>query len=150
MAAAALPKFFPMLMTAAGTIAPARVLILGAGVAGLTAIGTARRLGAVVEAFDVRKVVKEQVESLGAKFVEVESAEDAQTAGGYAKETQRGRTRRSRPRRSQGTSPRPTSSSAPRSSLGGARRPRHGGDGQVDARGRSSSISRPSSRATAS
>jgi NAD(P) transhydrogenase subunit alpha len=86
MAAAALPRFFPMLMTAAGTIAPARVLILGAGVAGLTAIGTARRLGAVVEAFDVRKVVKEQVESLGAKFVEVEAAEDAQTAGGYAKE----------------------------------------------------------------
>ncbi|MDP9001631.1 MAG: NAD(P) transhydrogenase subunit alpha, partial [Myxococcota bacterium] len=86
MAAAALPRFFPMLMTAAGTIAPARVLILGAGVAGLQAIGTARRLGAVVEAFDVRKVVKEQVESLGAKFVEVDSAEDAQTAGGYAKE----------------------------------------------------------------
>ncbi len=85
MAAAALPKFFPMLMTAAGTIAPSRVLVLGAGVAGLTAIGTARRLGAVVEAFDVRKVVKEQVESLGAKFVEVE-AEDAQTAGGYARE----------------------------------------------------------------
>jgi NAD(P) transhydrogenase subunit alpha len=85
MAAAALPRFFPMLMTAAGTIAPAKVLILGAGVAGLTAIGTARRLGAVVEAFDVRKVVKEQVESLGAKFVEVET-EDAQTAGGYAKE----------------------------------------------------------------
>jgi NAD(P) transhydrogenase subunit alpha len=85
MAAAALPKFFPMLMTAAGTIAPARVLILGAGVAGLQAIGTAKRLGAVVEAFDVRKVVKEQVESLGAKFVEVET-EDAQTAGGYAKE----------------------------------------------------------------
>jgi NAD(P) transhydrogenase subunit alpha len=86
-AAGALPRFFPMLMTAAGTIAPARVLILGAGVAGLTAIGTARRLGAVVEAFDVRKVVKEQVESLGAKFVEVESQEDAQGAGGYAKET---------------------------------------------------------------
>jgi NAD(P) transhydrogenase subunit alpha len=85
MAAAALPKFFPMLMTAAGTIAPARVLVLGAGVAGLQAIGTARRLGAVVEAFDVRKVVKEQVESLGAKFVEVEG-EDAQTAGGYARE----------------------------------------------------------------
>jgi NAD(P) transhydrogenase subunit alpha len=85
MAAATLPRFFPMLMTAAGTIAPAKVLVLGAGVAGLTAIGTARRLGAVVEAFDVRKVVKEQVESLGAKFVEVE-AEDAQTAGGYAKE----------------------------------------------------------------
>ena len=85
MAAAALPRFFPTLMTAAGTIAPAKVLVLGAGVAGLTAIGTARRLGAVVEAFDVRKVVKEQVESLGAKFVEVET-EDAQTAGGYAKE----------------------------------------------------------------
>ena len=87
MAANELPRFFPMLMTAAGTIAPARVLILGAGVAGLQAIGTARRMGAVVEAFDVRKVVKEQVESLGAKFVEVESTEDAQTAGGYAKET---------------------------------------------------------------
>src|SRR5580658_9297378 len=85
MAAAALPKFFPMLMTAAGTIAPARVLVLGAGVAGLQAIGTARRLGAVVEAFDVRRVVKEQVESLGARFVEVEG-EDAQGAGGYAKE----------------------------------------------------------------
>jgi NAD(P) transhydrogenase subunit alpha len=74
-----------MLMTAAGTIAPAKVLVLGAGVAGLQAIGTARRLGAVVEAFDVRKVVKEQVESLGAKFVVVE-AEDAQAAGGYAAE----------------------------------------------------------------
>jgi H+-translocating NAD(P) transhydrogenase subunit alpha len=86
MAAAALPRFFPMLMTAAGTIAPAKVLVLGAGVAGLQAIGTARRLGAVVEAFDVRRVVKEQVESLGAKFVEVEGAEDAAAAGGYAKE----------------------------------------------------------------
>src|SRR5260370_4801250 len=85
MAATAPPKFFPMRMTAAGSIAPARVLVLGAGVAGFTAIGTARRLGAVVEAFDVRKVVKEQVESLGAKFVEVET-EDAQTAGGYARE----------------------------------------------------------------
>jgi NAD(P) transhydrogenase subunit alpha len=85
MAAAALPRFFPMLMTAAGTIAPAKVLVLGAGVAGLQAIGTARRLGAVVEAFDVRRVVKEQVESLGAKFVEVQT-EDAQTAGGYARE----------------------------------------------------------------
>jgi NAD(P) transhydrogenase subunit alpha len=86
MAANELPRFFPMLMTAAGTIAPARLLVLGAGVAGLQAIGTARRLGAVVEAFDVRKAVKEQVESLGAKFVSVASAEDAQTAGGYAKE----------------------------------------------------------------
>jgi len=86
LAAHALPKMFPMLMTAAGTIAPAKVLVLGAGVAGLQAIATARRLGAVVEAFDVRKVVKEQVESLGARFVEVPSDEDAQTAGGYAKE----------------------------------------------------------------
>ena len=85
LAANELPRFFPMFMTAAGTIAPARVLILGAGVAGLQAIGTARRLGAVVEAFDVRRVVKEQVESLGAKFVNVEVA-DAATAGGYAKE----------------------------------------------------------------
>jgi H+-translocating NAD(P) transhydrogenase subunit alpha len=86
LAAHALPKLFPMLMTAAGTIAPAKVLVLGAGVAGLQAIATARRLGAVVEAFDVRKVVKEQVESLGAKFVEVASDEDAQAAGGYARE----------------------------------------------------------------
>jgi H+-translocating NAD(P) transhydrogenase subunit alpha len=86
LAAESCPKLFPMLMTAAGTIPPARVLILGAGVAGLQAIATARRLGAVVEAFDVRKVVKEQVESLGAKFVEVDSQEDAQTSGGYAKE----------------------------------------------------------------
>lgn len=85
-AATALPRFFPMLITAAGTIAPAKVLVLGAGVAGLQAIGTARRLGAVVEAYDVRKVVKEQVESLGARFVEVESQEDGQTASGYAKE----------------------------------------------------------------
>ena len=71
-AAERLPRFFPMLMTAAGTVAPAKVLVLGAGVAGLQAIATARRLGAVVEAFDVRPVVKEQVESLGAKFVELE------------------------------------------------------------------------------
>jgi NAD(P) transhydrogenase subunit alpha len=86
MAAAALPRFFPMFITAAGTIAPATALVLGAGVAGLSAIGMAKRLGARVEAFDVRKVTKEQVESLGAKFVEVDSSEDAQTAGGYAKE----------------------------------------------------------------
>lgn len=86
LAASALPKFFPMLITAAGTIAPAKVLVLGAGVAGLQAIGMAKRLGAVVEAFDVRKAVKEQVESLGAKFVDVPTKEDAQTAGGYAKE----------------------------------------------------------------
>jgi NAD(P) transhydrogenase subunit alpha len=85
-AAETLPKLFPMLMTAAGTIAPARVFVLGAGVAGLEAIATARRLGAVVEAYDVRPVVKEQIESLGAKFVELPiEAKDAQTAGGYAK-----------------------------------------------------------------
>ncbi|HSO35713.1 MAG TPA: Re/Si-specific NAD(P)(+) transhydrogenase subunit alpha [Labilithrix sp.] len=86
LAASQLPRFFPMLITAAGTIAPATLLVLGAGVAGLSAIGAGKRLGARVEAFDVRKVVKEQVESLGAKFVEVDSEEDAQTAGGYAKE----------------------------------------------------------------
>jgi H+-translocating NAD(P) transhydrogenase subunit alpha len=85
-AASASGKFFPMFMTAAGTVPPAKVFVLGAGVAGLQAIATARRLGAVVEAFDVRPVVKEQVESLGAKFVEMEIAEDTQTAGGYAKE----------------------------------------------------------------
>ncbi|NQW18254.1 MAG: Re/Si-specific NAD(P)(+) transhydrogenase subunit alpha [Chloroflexi bacterium] len=85
MAADTMGKFLPMMMTAAGTIPPARVLILGAGVAGLQAIATARRLGAVVEAFDVRSVVKEQVESLGAKFVESDSG-DAQEAGGYARE----------------------------------------------------------------
>ena len=86
MAAGRLPKFFPLLMTAAGTISPARVFILGAGVAGLQAIGTARRLGAVVEAYDTRPVVKEQVESLGAKFVELglETA-DAQDRSGYAR-----------------------------------------------------------------
>ena len=86
MGAEALPKLFPMLMTAAGTIAPARVFVLGAGVAGLEAIATARRLGAVVEAYDVRPIVKEQIESLGAKFVELPiEAKDSQTAGGYAK-----------------------------------------------------------------
>ena len=81
-----LPTFFPMFMTAAGTIKPAKVLILGAGVAGLQAIATARRLGAVVEAFDVRSAAKEEVLSLGAKFVEVEGAIDDKTAGGYAVE----------------------------------------------------------------
>lgn len=86
LAASSLPRFFPMLITAAGTIAPATLLVLGAGVAGLSAIGAGKRLGARVEAFDVRKVAKEQVESLGAKFVEVDADEDAQTADGYAKE----------------------------------------------------------------
>ncbi|MEO1417259.1 MAG: NAD(P) transhydrogenase subunit alpha [Bacteroidota bacterium] len=84
MAANYLPGYFPMLMTAAGTIPPAKVLILGAGVAGLQAIATSRRLGATVEAFDVRSAVKEEVESLGAKFVEVEGATEDKGAGGYA------------------------------------------------------------------
>ncbi|RLL49189.1 Re/Si-specific NAD(P)(+) transhydrogenase subunit alpha [Mariprofundus sp. EBB-1] len=79
-------RFFPMLMTAAGTVQPAKVLVMGAGVAGLQAIATARRLGASVEAFDVRAAAKEQVESLGAKFVEVAADADAEDAGGYAKE----------------------------------------------------------------
>lgn len=83
-----LSVYMPLLMTAAGTIPPAKVLVLGAGVAGLQAIATAKRLGAQVEAFDVRPVVKEQVESLGAKFVEVEAdEEDGVGEGGYAKET---------------------------------------------------------------
>ncbi len=87
MGANATGKFFPMLMTAAGTIPPARVLVIGAGVAGLMAIATARRLGAVVEAFDTRPATKEQVQSLGAAFVDLDIPnEDAQDAGGYAKE----------------------------------------------------------------
>lgn len=87
MAANALQKFFPMLMTAAGTVKPARVLVIGAGVAGLQAIATARRIGAVVEAFDTRPVVKEQVQSLGATFVELPvDPHEAQDAGGYARE----------------------------------------------------------------
>jgi NAD(P) transhydrogenase subunit alpha len=84
-AAERLPKFFPMLMTAAGTVPPAKVLVLGAGVAGLQAIATARRLGAVVTAFDVRPVVKEQVESLGATFLELD-VRGEETEGGYARE----------------------------------------------------------------
>ena len=85
-AAAAYSRYLPMLMTAAGSIAPAKVLVLGAGVAGLQAIATARRLGAVVEVFDTRPAVKEEVQSLGAKFVEVEGAADASKGGGYAVE----------------------------------------------------------------
>ncbi len=81
-----LGRFFPMLMTAAGTIRPATVLVLGAGVAGLQAIATARRLGAVVQGFDVRAAVKEQVESLGAHFLEFDLGGDLEGAGGYAKE----------------------------------------------------------------
>ena len=86
LAATTTGRLFPMLVTAAGTLSPARVLVLGAGVAGLQAIATARRLGAVVSAFDVRPAVKEQVESLGAKFLQLEIAEQAEAAGGYAKQ----------------------------------------------------------------
>lgn len=86
LAAGQLPTFFPMFMTAAGTVKPAKLLVLGAGVAGLQAIATAKRLGAVVEAFDVRRAAKEEVLSLGAKFVEVDGATDDTKAGGYAVE----------------------------------------------------------------
>lgn len=85
-AAMHLPKFFPMFMSAAGTIKPAKVLILGAGVAGLQAIAISRKLGAVVEVFDVRSAVKEEVKSLGGKFIEVEGATEDTSAGGYAVE----------------------------------------------------------------
>ncbi|HNT92096.1 MAG: Re/Si-specific NAD(P)(+) transhydrogenase subunit alpha [Bacteroidales bacterium] len=85
-AASMLPRFFPMFMSAAGTIKPARVLVLGAGVAGLQAIAVARKLGAVVEVFDVRSAVKEEVKSLGGKFIEVEGAREDAAAGGYAVE----------------------------------------------------------------
>jgi NAD(P) transhydrogenase subunit alpha len=86
LAAERLGKMFPLLMTAAGTVTPARVLVLGAGVAGLQAIATAKRLGARVAAFDPRKAVREQIQSLGASFVEMEVTEDIETAGGYAAE----------------------------------------------------------------
>ena len=86
-AASIFNKAFPLMMTSAGTVAPAKVLIIGAGVAGLQAIATAKRLGSVVSSFDVRASTKEQVESLGAKFIEVDSQKDSgETAGGYAKE----------------------------------------------------------------
>jgi len=85
-AANTLPKFFPMFMTAAGTITPAKVLILGAGVAGLQALATSRKLGGVVEVFDVRAAVKEEVTGLGGKFIDVEGAKDEKSAGGYAVE----------------------------------------------------------------
>jgi NAD(P) transhydrogenase subunit alpha len=85
-AASMLPRFFPMFMSAAGTIKPSRVLILGAGVAGLQAIAIARKLGAIVEVFDVRSAVKEEVKSLGGKFIEVEGAKEDTAAGGYAVE----------------------------------------------------------------
>ena len=86
LAATTYSRYLPMFMTAAGSVAPAKILILGAGVAGLQAIATARRLGAVVEVFDTRPAVKEEVQSLGAKFIEVEGAADARGSGGYAVE----------------------------------------------------------------
>jgi len=86
MAANHLGKIFPLMMTAAGTISPAKVVIMGAGVAGLQALGTAKRLGAVVEVSDIRPAVKEEVQSLGGRFIEVETDENMQDAGGYAKE----------------------------------------------------------------
>jgi proton-translocating NAD(P)+ transhydrogenase subunit alpha len=86
LAANALNRIMPMLVTAAGTIKPAKVVVMGAGVAGLQAIATAKRLGAIVEATDVRAAVKEQVESLGGKFIDIPVPKDAETAGGYAKE----------------------------------------------------------------
>ena len=85
LAASALPKMFPMMTTAAGTMAPARVLVIGAGVAGLQAIATARRLGAVVSGYDVRSAVKEQIESLGAKFVTIDVGVKGEGEGGYAR-----------------------------------------------------------------
>jgi NAD(P) transhydrogenase subunit alpha len=94
-AASRLPRFFPMFMTAAGTVAPAKVLVLGAGVAGLQAISTARRLGAMVEAYDVRAAAAEEVRSLGAKFVDL-GLETLEGAGGYAREMAEDRARRQR------------------------------------------------------
>jgi len=96
MAASALPKYFPMLTTAAGTMRPAKVFIIGAGVAGLQAIATARRLGSVVEAFDIRPAVKEEVQSLGAKFVEVTFDEETVAEGGYARDVSEAAKQRSR------------------------------------------------------
>ena len=115
-AADLLPRFFPMLMTAAGTIKPAQVLVLGAGVAGLQAIATARRLGAVVTAFDVRAAVKEQIESLGAKFFEVEGIGRRIGRGRLRARADRGGADRASARRYRSRSRAPTSSSPPRSS----------------------------------
>jgi NAD(P) transhydrogenase subunit alpha len=122
-AAAAYGKGMPMMMTAAGTVAPAKVFVMGAGVAGLQAIATARRLGAVVTATDVRPAAKEQVESLGAKFVAVQNEEfrSAETSAGYAREMSPS-TRPPRPRWSPSTSASRTSSSPPRLSPGAPRR----------------------------
>jgi NAD(P) transhydrogenase subunit alpha len=96
LAASALPNIFPMMTTAAGTLPPAKVFIIGAGVAGLQAIATARRLGAVVEAFDIRPAAKEEVQSVGARFVEVTLEEETTAAGGYAREVSEDSKERSR------------------------------------------------------
>ena len=115
LAADTLPRMFPMLMTAAGTVTAARVFIVGAGVAGLQAIATARRLGAKVEAYDVRPAVKEQVQSLGARFVEMPlETGDAEDKGGYAKAQDEAFYRRQREMMLQGRRRRATSSSPPR------------------------------------
>ena len=128
LAAERLPKFMPLLTTAAGTVRPARVLVFGAGVAGLMAIGTAERLGAVVEATDVRPVVKEQVESLGGTFLEVEMTDEekaqAETAGGYAREMSDDYKRRQAELIASRVG-RPTPSSPPPSSPAGRRRSCH-------------------------
>ena len=108
LAADRLPRLFPLLMTAAGTVAPAKVLVLGAGVAGLQAIATARRLGAVVSGFDVRPAVREQVESLGATFLDL-GVTGEETEGGYAARALRPSSRRSSRRRSRSGSPTSTS-----------------------------------------
>ena len=115
-------RFFPMLMTAAGTIPPAQVLVLGAGVAGLQAIATSRRLGAVVTAFDVRAAVKEQVQSLGAKFLEVEGSADAEARGRLRARADRGGAAGAARGAARRRSRSPTSSSRPRSSPAARRR----------------------------
>ena len=121
LAADRLPRLFPLLMTAAGTVAPAKVLVLGAGVAGLQAIATARRLGAVVSAFDTRPVVQEQVESLGATFLDL-GVRGAETAGRLRRRAHAPSSRPGSRRRSRTGSPRWTSSSRPRSSPAGRHR----------------------------
>ena len=121
LAADRLPRLFPLLMTAAGTVAPAKVLVLGAGVAGLQAIATARRLGAVVSAFDTRPVVQEQVESLGATFLDL-GVRGTETEGGYAVELTRRAAGPAAGRLSRSGSPTWTSSSRRRSCPAGRRR----------------------------
>ena len=151
LAATLLPRMFPMLKTAAGTVAAARVFVIGAGVAGLQAIATARRLGARVEAYDVRPAVKEQIQSLGARFVELPiEAGDAQDAGGYAKAQDESFYRRQREMMLKTSRP-PTSSSRPRRSPARSRRSSSPTRWSKRCRpARSSSIWPPSAAATAS